>query len=159
MNAQGCDRTDVKTYLRQLARMDKRIDALLERREHYRSMATRGTATYTAMRMGGTNQRSKVEDYVVKLIDLEHEIDQEIDKYADATSDARAMIDMIADERYRDILNWRYLNGWDWDRVAAAMGYERAMLYRLHGLGLQEYQKINNYYRPEATSAKCSGLK
>lgn len=138
--------TDAKQYLRQLTRKDKRINALMERREHYQSMACRGTSSYTAERVSGTGQRSRVEDYAIKLIDLDKEVGREICRYVDLTREIEGMIKQLPDDRHRDILAWRYINGWDWDRIAGAMRYDLRWVFRLHGEALSEFTRILHYY-------------
>ena len=138
---------DTKEQLQQLVRADKRISALLDRRDHYRAMATRGTSSYTALRMGGTNQHSNVEEYTIRLVELAEELNREVGRYVTALREARAMIDILADDRHRDVLTWRYINGWGWDKIADAMEYDRRQTTRLHGEALAEYTRINNYYR------------
>lgn len=135
---------DAITYLRQLGRMDKRIGALMERRDHYRQMATHGTSRYNAVRMGGTDRRSKVEDCVCQLVDLEREIDQRACEYADTTREVESTIARVADDRYRDILTWRYVNGWSWERVADAMHYDRTWVWRMHGRALLAIDQIRS---------------
>lgn len=139
--------TDAKQYLRQLTRMDKRINALLERRDHYRAMASSGTATTTATRVSGTGWRSRVEDYVIRLIDLEKEIDQATDTYVDAKREAVALIECLHDCRFRKLLTWRYICEWDWERVRCGLGYSTVQAaHNLHSAALIEFQKVFNFY-------------
>ena len=70
-----------KEYLRQLSRKDARIDALIERQRRYRELAERRTTVYRDTPGGGRRCSSSVEEYVVKIIDLEREIDRRIDEY------------------------------------------------------------------------------
>jgi hypothetical protein len=139
--------TDAKQYLRQLTRMDERINALMERREHYQSMACRGTSSYTAERVSGTGQRSRVEDYAILLIDLESEIDRATDAYVDAKREAVALIECLHDCRFRKLLRWRYVCGWDWEQVRCGLGYDTVQAaHNLHSAALIEFQNVFNFY-------------
>lgn len=130
-----------KEYLRQLSRKDARINALIERQRRYRELAERRTAVYRDTPGGGRRCSSSVEEYVVKIIDLEREIDRRIDEYVDLTREIEADIDRVSDDRYRDILRYRYLNGWNWEKIAQEMHYDRRQITRLHGLALLEIEK------------------
>lgn len=77
----------------------------------------------------------------MKIIDLEREIDRRIDEYVDLTREIETAIDRIDDDRYRDILRFRYINGWSWERIAREMHYDRRQITRLHGLALLEIEK------------------
>lgn len=137
-----------KEYLRQLQRRDARINALIERQQRYRELASRCTAVYrdTPGRSsapgrrsapgGGTRRVSSVEEYAVKIVDLEREIDRRIDEYVDLTREIEAAIDRIPDGRYRDVLRFRYVNGWSWEKIAEEMRYDRRWVYRMHGRAL-----------------------
>ena len=130
-----------KEYLRQLSRKDARIKALLERQRRYRELAERRTAVYRDMPGGGQRHVSSVEEYATKIIDLEREIVRRIDEYADLTREVEAAIDRIGDDRYRDILRFRYVNGWGWEKIAEAMGYsDMKWLWCLHGRALKALQ-------------------
>lgn len=130
-----------KEYLRQLARSNSRIDALIERQRRYRELAERRTAVYRDTPGGGRRCSSSVEEYAVKIIDLEREIDRRIDEYVDLTREIETAIDKVGDDRYRDILRYRYINGWRWEKIAQEMHYDRRQITRLHGLALLEIEK------------------
>lgn len=129
-----------KEYLRQLSRKDARIKALLERQRRYRELAERRTAVYRDTPGGGQRHVSPVEEYATKIIDLEREIVRRIDEYADLTREVEAAIDRIGDDRYRDVLRFRYINGWGWEKIAREMHYELRWLHYLHGRALQEFR-------------------
>ena len=41
----------------------------------------------------------------------------------------------------RDLLRWRYLSNWNWERISRAMGYEQRQVYRLHALALSAFAR------------------
>ena len=131
----------VKEYLHQLNWMDKRINALLERKERYKDYACRAIGVRNATRLSGTDQRSQVDDYVCKLIDLESDINRLIDEFVDQTRETERIISSLPDYRHRDILTWRYLNGWSWDKIFETMDYAPTRVFELHGYALREFQK------------------
>lgn len=130
-----------KEYLRQLTRKDVRINALIERQQRYRELAARRTAVYRDA-PGARRRTSSVEEYVSKIIDLEVEIDRRVDEYVDLTREIEARIDRLEDGRLRDLLRWRYVNEWDWERVAGALGYERRQAFRLHARALRAFEEV-----------------
>ncbi|MEA4899311.1 MAG: hypothetical protein VB065_14005 [Eubacteriales bacterium] len=146
---------DAKTYLRQLARMDKRIDALVERQERYRELAARRTTVYRDMPGGGRRCASSCEEYVCKIVDLGREIDRQIDEYVDLTREIEALIECLRDSRHRDLLTWRYINCWDWDKIADALRHTSVKaVWNLHSVALFEFTNVLQHY---GTSAKFGG--
>lgn len=140
---------DAKTYLRQLSRMDKRIDALCERRTRYEALGQRRTGYYSGGLPGAQRLDSSVERYACKLVDLAREIDRKIDEYVDLTREIEGVIAALQDGRHRDILTWRYVNDWTWDHILEAMGYtDKKWLWYLHGQALRAMK-----FPPSNTSA------
>lgn len=45
--------------------------------------------------------------------------------------DAETFISRVADAQLRDVLTWRYINGWPWWRVADAAGVSERWIYEL----------------------------
>ena len=50
-------------------------------------------------------------------------------------------LDGLSDQRYRDVLAYRYIRGMTWEQVARETGYEIAQIYRLHGRALIEVNR------------------
>ena len=47
----------------------------------------------------------------------------------------------LKDQRFQDLLRWRYMDGWRWERIGRAMGYEQRQVYRLHALALSAFAR------------------
>ena len=52
-----------------------------------------------------------------------------------------AAIAALKDQRFQDLLRWRYMDGWRWERIGRAMGYEQRQVYRLHALALSAFAR------------------
>lgn len=131
---------DAKQYLSQAYYLDKRINSKIEQVASLRELATKATASIHAERVSGTTQRSPMENAVVKLIDLEHEINDDIDRLVDLKRELNEFISEIDNHAYRIVLELRYLNGNTWEEVSAVMGYDLRWIYRLHGKALNEVE-------------------
>lgn len=132
----------IKEYLGQLQRKDAKINSLLARQRRYRELASRCTAVYRDGPGGGQRYTSSTEEYVCKIVDLEHEIDRRIDEYVDTTREIERLILSLEDPRYREVLQLRYINGWSWPRIADEMHYTLDWVWRLHGRALQEIARL-----------------
>ena len=129
---------NAKVYLSQAYRLDQQINSKLEQVSALRQLATKATSSIHAERVSGTTQRSPMENAVLKLIDLEHEINADIDRLVDLKRELNALIMAIDNHAYRIVLELRYLNGNTWEEIAGIMGYDLRWIYRLHGKALQE---------------------
>ena len=68
-------------------------------------------------------------------------MDAQIDDYVDLTRAIEAAISALGDPRFQDLLRWRYMDGWRWERIGRAMGYEQRQVYRLHALALSAFAR------------------
>ena len=143
-----------KEYLSQAYKLDQRINSKLAQVASLRDMATKATASIHAGRVSGTEQRSPMENAVIRLIDLEHEINADIDKLIDLKRELVACISEIDNPVYRVLLELRYLGGKTWEDVSKAMGHELLWIYRLHGKALQEVELQQRNMPLKATAIK-----
>ena len=127
-----------KEYLSQAFRLDQRINSKLEQVSRLRNMAVKATGSFQAERISGTSQHSPMESAVVKLIDLEYEINDDIDRLVDLKREMASLVEKIADPSYRVLLELRYLGCSRWEDIAFKMGYDLRWVYRLHGRALKE---------------------
>ena len=72
-----------------------------------------------------------------RIVELEREIDRRIDEYARLVREIETAIDAVADPQCREVLRYRYLNGWSWQRIAGEMNYSQDWLWRLHARALE----------------------
>ena len=131
-----------KEYLYQAFKLDQKINSKLEQVAALRELAGKATACIHAQRISGTVTRSPMENAVLRLIDLEHEINQDIDKLVDLKQEMSCLINKISNEGFKVLLELRYLSGNSWEDIAEMMGYELRWVYRLHGKALQEFELI-----------------
>lgn len=134
---------NIKSYLNQARDLDKLIDSKLEQIDRLRSLAEKITTTLTGM-PHATGTSNRVEYCIGKIMELEREVTSDIDKLIDMKSEIRKMIESVKDNRYRLLLEYRYLNNFTWERIAEEMIYEVRWVYELHGHALKELSKHVN---------------
>lgn len=89
-----------KQYLRQVRRLDNTINAKIEQIETLRSMTTNITATLNPDRVQESRSRDKIEKLIVKIIDLEREITDDIDALIDLKREVMHKIEAVQDDNY-----------------------------------------------------------
>lgn len=129
---------DAKTYLMQIMNIDQLINCKLEQLGRLKALATHTTSTISDMPKSHNNN-SRLEDTVLKIIELEHSIDAEIDRLVNLKAEASYQISLMQDMRCRLVLEARYINGESWETIAAEMGYSIRNVQNLHGKALQEF--------------------
>lgn len=109
-----------KEYLSQATRHERRIAALLDRQRRYHEIGA----------MCGERGRAR-------LVELEKELDGRIESYVALVRQIEGAIDAVGNAQYRDVLRYRYLNGWSWQRIAERMYYTQDWVWRLHARALK----------------------
>ena len=129
---------NAKEYLSQAFRLDQRINSKLEQVSKLRNLSMKASGLRLAERISGTKEHSLMESALVKMIDLEYEINADIDRLVDLKREMATLIERVNDPSQRLLLEMRYLCGNTWEDIAQKMGYDLRWVYRLHGKALQE---------------------
>ena len=129
----------VKEYLSQALWLDKRINSKLEQLEVLRALATRVSANFGEEKTSKNRyKKSHIEITVAKIVDLEREINQDIDRLVDIKTEIMGTIGQVKDPISQLLLEMRYVNGKPWDVVAKELRFDRSWISRLHGNALRE---------------------
>ena len=130
---------NAKEYLSQAFRLDQKINSKLEQVSKLRNLSMKASGLRLAERISGTKDHSLMESALVKMIDLEYEINADIDRLVDLKREMATLIERVNDPSQRLLLEMRYLCGNTWEDIAQKMGYDLRWVYRLHGKALQEF--------------------
>ncbi|PZW97424.1 hypothetical protein [Lachnoanaerobaculum umeaense] len=103
----GGKRVTAKEYLRQLKTLDNMINAKLLERERIQALATKVTVSNSERVQSGGG--SGFENVVIKINELEDEINADIDKLWSLKQEARHLIDLLEDEKHKWVLRERYV--------------------------------------------------
>lgn len=83
-----------------------------------------------------------MEDVIVKLMDLENEVNNDIDRLIALKEEVIENINKIDNCNLRLLLTMRYINNRDWEEIADNMLYDVRTIYRFHKQALKEIDKI-----------------
>lgn len=127
-----------KEYLSQAFHIDQRISSKLSQVMRLREAATSCTATLSDMPRPDSPSRQQMADTICKIVDLEREINEDIDRLVDLKAEARRAINAVSDPDQQLILELRYLCYKPWNEIMTELGYSEATIYRLHGEALKK---------------------
>ena len=132
-----------KEYLSQALWLDQRINNKLEQLETLRALATKVTAKLAEEKVsGGNNTKGRMENAVVKIVDLEKEINEDIDRLVDIKAEIMDTISRVDDPIGQIILEMRYVNGKSWDEISSSLNYKDSSIFKIHSRALKEVTKI-----------------
>ena len=127
-----------KEYLSQAFRLDQRINSKLEQVSRLRNMAVKATGSFQAERISGTRQHSPMESSLVKVIDLEYEINDDIDRLVDLKREIIEVVNSVQPAECQLVLEMRYLSFMTWEEIADRMNYSYRQIHRIHGQALSD---------------------
>ena len=128
---------EARFYLEQAYRIDQRINCKIEQVSSLHNLATKANSTLTDMPGSPNRNIHRMEDIIVKIVDLENEINQDIDMLVDLKSEIMQVIKKVDDLELQTLLEQRYLNFRTWEQIAVDMGYNVRHLYRMHDKALK----------------------
>lgn len=126
-----------KEYLARYRAADNKINDLLREKEKLMTMLTRTTAMINGMPRG-SGEPDKMTNGVNKLVKLQKLIDEEIYNLVDKRNEIMSSIDAIPNDKYRRVLQLRYIEGLKWDSIADIMHYDidGKKIFSIHGKAL-----------------------
>ena len=131
-----------KEYLDQAYRLDERINSRLLQLAQLKDMATTITSHIKDICVQESHNNHKLEDTIVKIVEQEKEIDNEIDALVELKADVRHVIDKVPNVEQRLLLEERYLCFKSWEEIAADMSYGLRWIYKLHDKALKSVGQI-----------------
>ena len=126
-----------KEYLAQAYRIDQRINSKLEQIVSLRELATKATSTLSDTPPSGSRNVHSMEGIIVKMMELENEINADIDVLIDLKKEIMSIIKKINNPEQQTLLELRYLCFKTWEQIAVDMGYSIQNAYKVHDRALE----------------------
>lgn len=131
-----------RDYLSQARVLDQAINARLERIARLLALVSGRAARTDGMPRGGAGSAGSTffdwTETVLKIDEMERALDRDIDRLIDLKREIAEVIAAVPDMRYRTLLEYRYLCGWSWARIARAMHYGEDWVRHAHGWALKQ---------------------
>ena len=128
---------NAKEYLNQGFLINERIDSKIEQIAMLRTLATKTSVTLSDMPGDPNKGKSKIEELLVKIADLESEISSDIDKLVELKGNIMDVINEVADPEESLVLNLRYLNFFSWEDIAVKMDCSVRNVHIVHSRALE----------------------
>ena len=133
---------DAKSYLREVERLDVRIQNKLIERQQWKDIAFGITASVGGERVQTSGSQQKMADAVVKCVDMEEEINALVDSLIETKKDVIATIEQLDNPTEYDILHKRYIQFMPLKEIAERYGREYNTITTAHGRALKNVQMI-----------------
>ena len=133
-----------KAYFLQVLAAEKELKLIRAKIRHYEDIGLSITGgSMDSPVVSHSRGSSRVEAAAMGIFDATRALEARAEEYVILIRRAEQMVSKIAQERYREILTFRYLCGWSWRSISDELGYkDEKSVYRAHGYALAEAQKI-----------------
>ena len=134
-----------KEYLKDLKRLDTMINQKIKELDDLKALREGvGGLDYSKDRV----QTSMLGDAsfvnsTLRIIELEQEINNEIDKFVDKKHTIINQIHTLNDSKHIEILHKRYVEFKSFELIAVEMSYAYDYVRRLHGIALQNFKRCH----------------
>lgn len=128
---------NTKEYLSQAFRLNERINSKLEQIQSLNDLATNCSAVINDMPRNPNRGGSPMADAIIKIISLQEEINDDIDKMVDLKRELVSVVKEVKDIECQILLELRYLCFHSWEDIAVEMGYTVRNIHYLHKQALR----------------------
>ncbi|MCC8073683.1 MAG: flagellar biosynthesis protein FliA [Clostridiales bacterium] len=132
-----------KEYLRQAFLFNENIKSKMTELESYRELSFSISGSNLNERVNLSRQTSALyEKYLVKIIDLEKQIEKDNLILSDIRLAIDKEIDKLDDINERLVLRYRYLMFDSWDEVAKKLNYSKRWTLRIHDIAILDFETM-----------------
>lgn len=132
----------IRELLKSHSAINSLIDVKLEHIAELRSLAAKVTASPFSESHAKGTYTDRVGRTTARIVDLENEINQEIDKLVDLKIKIRDLISALPDGLYRTILERHYILNESWEKISEKVDYSRRHISRLHDKAIDELEEL-----------------
>ena len=133
-----------KEYMEQVRRAEEELVLIARKRSHYIDlMLSMGVKSGPVVKSSGGTSRTEAAG--IGLVDLMADAEDKIKEYTTLVQEAEKLIAQIPQERFRQILTYKYLCGLPPKEIQKEMEFkDEKSVYRCNGYALQELQKVRD---------------
>ena len=131
-----------KAYLGQARFLDMRIKSKIQKIESLNELATSCTAALSDMPRNPNKGRSRVEDCVMKILELQESLQTDIDRLVELKKEIMGTVKAVEDVELQALLEKRYLCFLACDQIAAEMHYRRRWVLNTHERALEVADRL-----------------
>jgi len=131
-----------KEYLGRIAELEKEIVRKKQRCKTLRDVATNTSVNNSTENIQKSKEKSPLENIMVKIIDLDREIEADEGTLVDLKAELWEQLDKLADETQKRILWLRYVNRKSWRHIASEVHFTSRYVFKLHIKAIEELEGI-----------------
>lgn len=133
---------NAKEFFQRNYYLEQRVNSRLRRLSDLRQLAGRVTSSLSREPVSGSADVHKLDGTIAKIVDMEREINEDIDRLVGAKREAMAVIRQVEHPDQQLVLELRYLDFKSWPAIAEEMGLSPRWVQTLHERALAAVENI-----------------
>lgn len=133
---------NAKEFFQRNYYLEQRVNSRLRRLSDLRQLAGQVTSSLGREPVSGSADVHKLDGTIAKIVDMEREINEEIDRLVDTKREAMAVIRQVKHPDQQLVLELRYLDFKSWSSIAEEMGLSPRWVQTLHERALAAVENI-----------------
>ena len=129
-------------YLEQIKLYDIKIEHKLLEREQLLTLAAKVNCSTEGERVQSSGDPDKVANAVVKIVEIDKEIDKMIDEFVELKREIIEMIYLMSDTKLMQVLYMKYIQYMSFEGIATKMKYSQDWIGRLHKRAIAEIESV-----------------
>ena len=135
---------DTKSYLKRAMLAQAEINYLREQIQYLREKIMNvGSVVNDDMKVQTSKSYDTMGDTVASICDREDELKEKMDAYAKIERKVSEKIDEVKEQKYRDLLRYRYILGLTYDQIADRMNYSPRHIARMHDKAVEAFEQVH----------------
>jgi DNA-directed RNA polymerase specialized sigma subunit len=102
-----------------------------------------GSVVNDDMKVQTSKSYDTMGDTVASICDREDELKEKMDAYAKIERKVSEKIDEVKEQKYRDLLRYRYILGLTYDQIADRMNYSPRHIARMHDKAVEAFEAVH----------------
>ena len=133
---------NAKEFFQRNYYLEQRVNSRLRRLSDLRQLAGQVTSSLGREAVSGSADVHKLDGTIAKIVDMEREINEEIDRLVDAKRESMAVIRQVKHPDQQLVLELRYLDFRSWPSIAEEMRLSPRWVQTLHERALFAVENI-----------------
>ena len=127
-----------KEFLNQAYRLNEMINSDLEELESLRDLSKSVSTPMLGEKVcTSRNADPPFVKYVCKIVDLEQQVQQEVDRLVKIKTDIREAINQMENVDEKLLLRYRYINFLNWEEICVNLNVSMRTVHRIHSSSLR----------------------
>ena len=129
---------NAKTYLSQIAVLDRRIESKIAILTDLRAMAEKANCVMSDVVVSHSRNNHAMEDVIIKIADMKEQIARDFNRLLNLKKEIMEQIQTIPDPKMQQVLEMHYVYHEPWETIAEKMDCTESNVYKLHNRVLRE---------------------